>query len=753
MGMDTDTAAMLREVALRKEGAIVAEDYELAKKLKLLQDQIKHVGGKLAALANDKMKAVEDEDYDTASRIKDEMNIIRGVILSQMVELGMRTFPPSSASSSSSSSMAMNHHHHPSSMPPISMNQPAPIMNNAVPVNHNIPSSSNMASNNMNSNTNENFGMGSVGPYRNNPPSNAGLPPVGSADRPIRPAHGSDIYARAGVNGTPDRDLGIGNNPVSPNFPNKQLFDQYGRPISRQLRPARDNNIELAMEAESKNENGNMHGDPDRLGTSPFMKRTDNKTEERPDPSQFAGIENAHDLPAPEPLSAAAEKEAGKLIELFGEYITRAYYSREWHLREAAVLKMALDIQQGTVGQQTNSHVTRNDILTSMANVLANTMARDRITNVFIASTTKLLNATINACIDNQTYSGPVIRKPELMTVFEPVILGLVEKLGDNTPKVRETALHAIVELSAPEILGALHLVTNFLLRKPGKKQASNLRGLQSRLEALTIIIETRGLLSPTSVGFGTETIVSYCHDNKTFEHANGDIRRTTLELCTAAYKAVGPAVEAMLGPYLRPKQMEEYRAAFAAATGRPLPPSNANQNNKNASKSNAAKSTGANVTSPQKSSNRQKVNQPAHEENNHGEEQAEEDDGTCQFCGGCGPGTSERDLDIHYWQSCPMLMSCPKCQQVIEIATLNEHMLEECEAKADYEACPTCSDAFLINELENHINSQVCKPLPKPSTANRCPLCHTDIPPEREGWIHHLLEEGCPKNPRSNKK
>ena len=35
---------------------------------------------------------------------------------------------------------------------------------------------------------------------------------------------------------------------------------------------------------------------------------------------------------------------------------------------------------------------------------------------------------------------------------------------------------------------------------------------------------------------------------------------------------------------------------------------------------------------------------------------------------------------------------------------------------------------------------------------ASRCPLCHADIPPSDDGWLNHLLEEKCPKNPRTQK-
>ncbi len=68
------------------------------------------------------------------------------------------------------------------------------------------------------------------------------------------------------------------------------------------------------------------------------------------------------------------------------------------------------------------------------------------------------------------------------------------------------------LQLSAPEYLGAPHLAHNFLLRKPPKKQASNLRGLQSRLEALTIFVESRGLVAPGHHGNGVnaDTLVGY---------------------------------------------------------------------------------------------------------------------------------------------------------------------------------------------------------------------------------------------------
>jgi centrosomal protein CEP104 len=65
-----------------------------------------------------------------------------------------------------------------------------------------------------------------------------------------------------------------------------------------------------------------------------------------------------------------------------------------------------------------------------------------------------------------------------------------------------------------------------------------------------------------------------------------------------------------------------------------------------------------------------------------------DEEDGptdTCQFCG----AVDERFLtgeamDLHFFQDCPMLCSCGECGQIVEIASLTEHRLVECEVRCN---------------------------------------------------------------------
>lgn len=60
----------------------------------------------------------------------------------------------------------------------------------------------------------------------------------------------------------------------------------------------------------------------------------------------------------------------------------------------------------------------------------------------------------------------------------------------------------------------------------------------------------------------------------------------------------------------------------------------------------------------------------------------------SCMFCGFANKKWTENDLDVHYWKDCALLISCPSCAQIVEIAGLPEHLLDECDAKDSYVPC-----------------------------------------------------------------
>lgn len=273
-----------------------------------------------------------------------------------------------------------------------------------------------------------------------------------------------------------------------------------------------------------------------------------------------------------------------------------------------------------------------------------------------------------------------------------------------------------------------------------------------------TLLVEERGLLqdSPQNIPGGSghitsiNDIIQFCVENDTFTHANGDTRRYTFDLFIAIVQATGKNLLPQIQPYLRQNQLKEYANVFdsilAQGAGEGTTNSGQYQSSYHTSGYGGSGQIGDQV------GNQINNQQIAPEASENAEDELAPMEGSCQFCGGCGPEATEAELDLHYWQHCPVLMACPRCQQVIEIATYPEHLLDECDYKEEYQPCNTCGQAILSEEMEQHVVSDQCVPHPPNEDTNRCPLCLTDIEPGKEGWLVHLLDApGCPKNPRTN--
>jgi centrosomal protein CEP104 len=54
-------------------------------------------------------------------------------------------------------------------------------------------------------------------------------------------------------------------------------------------------------------------------------------------------------------------------------------------------------------------------------------------------------------------------------------------------------------------------------------------------------------------------------------------------------------------------------------------------------------------------------------------------------------------------------LATSPFWFQVVEIAGLTDHLLTECENKANFAKCPRCSEAIPKAELDQHLAEKSC--------------------------------------------
>nr|KAF6377522.1 centrosomal protein 104 [Myotis myotis] len=124
--------------------------------------------------------------------------------------------------------------------------------------------------------------------------------------------------------------------------------------------------------------------------------------------------------------------------------------------------------------------------------------------------------------------------------------------------------------------------------------------------------------------------------------------------------------------------------------------------------------------------------------------------DNLCIFCGERSAAFTEEGLDLHYWKHCLMLTRCGYCRQVVEIASLTDHLLTECDKRDGFGRCCRCSEAVPKEELPRHVASKDCHPAKPEKLANRCPLCHENFAPGEEAWKVHLMGPvGCAMNLR----
>jgi centrosomal protein CEP104 len=286
------------------------------------------------------------------------------------------------------------------------------------------------------------------------------------------------------------------------------------------------------------------------------------------------------------------------------------------------------------------------------------------------------------------------IPRSVLAPLMDPITADLLEKLSDGNARIREGARKGVEVLAASPNIGPAVLAAH-ALRQLSAKQKTAWRPIVARLELMTSLVTTYGVGGTT--GISADAFMNFAKVNGCFAHSNGEVRDAARDLTVALHKLVGTAA---LEPYLRtlrPKQLEEYEAAFGGIkTGIVL-----NDDVKAPSKKASVKEAGGapqakGVMSPreEKAAARAapaKTNTSARQSPAKGKGKGgdETDFTTCMFCGASDSTWTEDALDLHYWKDCSLLAPCSACSQVVEVAGLPEHLLEECEHKAQFRSDP----------------------------------------------------------------
>jgi centrosomal protein CEP104 len=97
-------------------------------------------------------------------------------------------------------------------------------------------------------------------------------------------------------------------------------------------------------------------------------------------------------------------------------------------------------------------------------------------------------------------------------------------------------------------------------------------------------------------------------------------------------------------------------------------------------------------------------ADEPKHSAKGEADGDDAQDFTTCMFCQVHDKTWNENDLDVHYWKDCPLLISCPSCAQIVEIAGLPEHLLDECDEKDQYVPCDVTGKKTYLRILDMNL-------------------------------------------------
>lgn len=690
MRYDAQTLERIKALTTAKARAVEAEDYEEAKRCKEMLARLRQTGLLLRELEDRKKAAVRNEDYDAAKALKVEIDRLRSAIErpeqppQQQLSRGSGSNgpapstgrPPSGGSQGSGrgpgpggadwaghGGSAPRGGHQPHMTP-----SPIPFGSSPEP----------------------DFGRPNSGGKRSPSPS------VGGASKPPPPrAYQPPVEEDAFQSEPPPRR----EQALSPPLPaNGGARVARTPPLgsSRGAPPPAEAASELPPEYAPLSKRG---------GGSDFDAAN----------HPLSGVPNDEDLSEPEALHANFQKEAEPLIAVFGDYVTRCVYSKSWNLRDAALQKLMLDLQDGV-----RSEMDPNQLFAAYIHVLKR-MIPDKNVQVVLSA------ASLMQAVSSQLMSrSSPLRRPEVHTALDSLMPLLVERLGDSNTRVDNIVRDAFSDLMRNPNVGAA-FTAQYVLRPP-KKKSVNPRVYVSRLQLLTAMVSEAGVQPESKDGPPLEPAVQLAME--WFSNRDAEVRESAVKLVGACYAHAGlPRIEKFLAN-LRQAQREIFDEEFERVdAGEGLGAGNADGLGAlpPPQKPPARNAVASNRSTPKNSAGSPQAGAPS------GTIPEEEDDADwvedpslCSFCGWQNPSNAKETMIWHLYSECPRLTPCQYCEQVIGIHELATHWTE-CEKATD--------------EVKNAAQDMAL---------DHCPLCNKDVGgTEEQHFHHHLIDAGCEGNPR----
>eukprot|EP00195_Chlamydomonas_chlamydogama_P012277 CAMPEP_0202901254 /NCGR_PEP_ID=MMETSP1392-20130828/14151_1 /ASSEMBLY_ACC=CAM_ASM_000868 /TAXON_ID=225041 /ORGANISM="Chlamydomonas chlamydogama, Strain SAG 11-48b" /LENGTH=824 /DNA_ID=CAMNT_0049587793 /DNA_START=202 /DNA_END=2677 /DNA_ORIENTATION=+ len=284
------------------------------------------------------------------------------------------------------------------------------------------------------------------------------------------------------------------------------------------------------------------------LGGAPAAATRGGGASDIPAPDGWPG-----DLPGPEPLEGATAKDAEPLEELAGEYVARAFYSKNWQLRDAALSYLSTMIKD-------NALQDKRDAFRTLVRTVQRGM-KDKVANVFLTSL-----SLFQCLIDGFSATAG---SSSIQSACDSCLPLLIEKLGDNNARLREAAKESIMFIAG--LKDANLRSSTHLFVKPIKNQNA-WRPVLGILGMLQDLVPLLGI-SKTGDGFELAELMDFV--GKAYNSPNADVRSTAIRVTKEVHDLVGPAIRKCMPKDINPKIKEQLDAVLGgdAAPAMPAPP------------------------------------------------------------------------------------------------------------------------------------------------------------------------------------
>ncbi|XP_044798838.1 centrosomal protein of 104 kDa isoform X4 [Bubalus bubalis] len=458
----------------------------------------------------------------------------------------------------------------------------------------------------------------------------------------------------------------------------------------------------------------------------------------------------------PEPLTEKALREASSAVDVLGEALVAGAYSKTWSHREDALLTLHKQLTDTPVG------TPKEDLKSTLraAVFLVRRAIRDIVTPVFQASL-KLLKMIITQYIPKHK-----LGRLETAHCVERTIPVLLTRTGDSSARLRLMASNFIQEIALFKEVKSLQVIPSYLVQP--LKASSSTHLAMSQMALLARLLRDLGT---EGAGFTVDSVMRF--SVQALEHRVREVREAAVGMILDLYAQH----RALVLEYLPPDDNTTRRnvlyktifEGFAKIDGRPTDAEMRAQKRAAAEEAEKRKKEEIRALQGQlaalkemqaevqeKKSEAMKAKNQDTQERKVAPPNAPEIpdnhylDNLCIFCGERSESFTEEGLDLHYWKHCLMLTRCEHCRQVVEISSLTEHLLTECDQKDGFGRCYRCSEAVSKEELPRHVKTRDCNPAKSEKLASRCPLCHENFSPGEEAWKAHLMgPAGCTRNLR----